>query len=86
MDLEPLRQKTGYICDMDGVLYHGNRLLAGTREFVNWLKSAKKRFLFLTNNCEKSPREYPRYVLGGVGDIPLHIKARRTDDTFRKPV
>jgi NagD protein len=42
---------------MDGVLYHGNRLLPGAHEFVNWLQSKKKRFLFLTNNSEKSPRE-----------------------------
>jgi len=57
MSLESLRQKIGYICDMDGVLYHGNRLLPGAHEFVNWLQSEKRRFLFLTNNSEKSPRE-----------------------------
>ena len=25
-DLELLREKKGFICDMDGVIYHGNRL------------------------------------------------------------
>ena len=25
--LETLRAKQGFICDMDGVIYHGNRLL-----------------------------------------------------------
>ena len=81
MDLEPLRQKTGYICDMDGVLYHGNRLLPGTHEFVNWLKSEKKRFLFLTNNCEKSPRELQEKLqrLGiSVGTEHFYTSARAT--------
>lgn len=26
-----MRSKTGFICDMDGVLYHGNQLLTGVR-------------------------------------------------------
>ena len=28
-NLEQLRSKKGFICDMDGVIYHGNRLLEG---------------------------------------------------------
>ena len=31
--LEALRNKKGFICDMDGVIYHGNLLLPGVREF-----------------------------------------------------
>ena len=27
--MDQLRQKKGFICDMDGVIYHGNRLLPG---------------------------------------------------------
>ena len=42
---------------MDGVLYHGNRLLPGVVEFVDWLKAENKQFLFLTNSSERSPRE-----------------------------
>ena len=52
-----LSKKEAFICDMDGVLYHGNRLLPGAKEFANWLKSKDKRFLFLTNSSERSPRE-----------------------------
>lgn len=52
-----LADKKGYICDMDGVIYHGNKLVDGAKEFVNWLKSKGKRFLFLTNSSAKSPRE-----------------------------
>ena len=52
-----LRDKQGFICDMDGVLYHGNMLLPGVKEFVNWLHEEGKRFLFLTNSSERSPME-----------------------------
>ena len=55
--LEELRKKRGFICDMDGVIYHGNRLLPGVKEFVDWLYAEKKNFLFLTNSSERSPKE-----------------------------
>ena len=56
-DMDQFRAKRGYICDMDGVIYHGNRLLPGVKEFVNWLYQEGKQFLFLTNNSGKTPRE-----------------------------
>src|SRR4030042_3082588 len=52
-----LSDKKGYICGMDGVIYHGNRLVEGASEFVNWLKKEQKKFLFLTNSSAKSPKE-----------------------------
>ena len=55
--METLRNKEGFICDMDGVIYHGNRLLPGVKEFVNWLTENKKNFLFLTNSSQYTPRE-----------------------------
>lgn len=62
--MEQLLQKRGFICDMDGVIYHGNRLLPGVTEFVQWLKDGDKNFLFLTNSSQYTPRE-------------LHQKLRR---------
>ena len=56
-NLMELRQKKGFLCDMDGVIYHGNRLLPGVSEFVNWLYENDKSFLFLTNSSERSPLE-----------------------------
>lgn len=56
-NMEQLRQKKGFICDMDGVIYHGNRLLEGVKEFVDWLYKEEKEFLFLTNASSRSPRE-----------------------------
>ena len=52
-----IREKKGFIIDMDGVLYHGNKLLPGVPEFVSWLKSEDKKFLFLTNSAARSPKE-----------------------------
>ena len=57
MDLTALRDKKGFICDMDGVIYHGNILLPGVKEFVDWLYKNDKKFLFLTNASNKTPRE-----------------------------
>ena len=39
-------EKKGFICDMDGVIYHGNRVLPGVHEFLEWLKSSKKNSCF----------------------------------------
>ena len=50
-------KKKGFICDMDGVIYYGNRVLPGVREFIEWLKANGKEFLFLTNNSGYTPRE-----------------------------
>lgn len=50
-------QKRGFICDMDGVIYHGNQVLPGVAEFIRWLHEENKEFLFLTNNSGYTPRE-----------------------------
>ncbi len=52
-----LAQKQNFICDMDGVIYHGNKLIPHVKEFVEWLEASGKNFLFLTNSSERSPRE-----------------------------
>ena len=50
-------EKTGFICDMDGVIYKGNQILPGVTEFIQWLQEEKKEYLFLTNNSGYTPRE-----------------------------
>lgn len=51
------RAKTAFISDMDGVIYHGNILLPGVKEFLQWLKDNHKEYLFLTNNSGQTPKE-----------------------------
>lgn len=55
--MELLRAKKGFLCDMDGVIYKGNFLLPGVKEFVEWLYREDKKFLFLTNSSGKTPKE-----------------------------
>ena len=55
--MEKILQKQGFICDMDGVIYHGNRVLPGASEFLDWLKAENKNYLFLTNSSQYTPKE-----------------------------
>src|SRR5215471_19222389 len=41
---------TTYLIDLDGVIYRGNELLHGAKEFISWLETHRKKYLFLTNN------------------------------------
>ncbi len=61
--MESLRAKQGFICDMDGVIYHGNMLLPGVKKFLDWLEENHKNYLFLTNSSERSPRELQQKLL-----------------------
>ncbi|MDR1531911.1 MAG: HAD-IIA family hydrolase [Clostridiales bacterium] len=58
--MDVLRSKKGYMCDMDGVIYHGDRLLEGVFDFISWLHHENKSYLFLTNSSERSPLELKR--------------------------
>ena len=55
--MDILRNKKGFICDMDGVIYHGNKILDGVADFVNWMIDNDKKFVFLTNSPERTPHE-----------------------------
>ena len=49
--------KTGYLIDMDGVIYRENQLITGAVEFVQALISTGTPFLFLTNNSAPTPED-----------------------------
>lgn len=55
--MDIIRNKKGFICDMDGVIYHGNKILDGVADFVNWMIDNNKKFVFLTNSPERTPHE-----------------------------
>jgi NagD protein len=74
MNIETVRDKKAFICDMDGVIYHGNHLLPGVKEFVAWLQREQKKFLFLTNSSERSPRElHQKLARLGLDVSPEHF-------------
>ena len=47
--------KTGYLLDMDGVIYRENHLIPGAAELVNAFVQTSTPFLFLTNNSAPTP-------------------------------
>src|SRR3954469_22804608 len=50
-------KKTGYLIDMDGVIYRENHLIPGAAEFVQALNATGTPFLFLTNNSAPTPED-----------------------------
>ncbi|HPY67715.1 MAG TPA: HAD-IIA family hydrolase [Bacteroidales bacterium] len=55
--IRKIKAKSGFIIDMDGVIYHGNRLLNGVTDFLKWMEKEGKQYLFLTNSSERTPKE-----------------------------
>jgi NagD protein len=49
--------KTGYLIDMDGVIYRENQLIPGAADFVEALLATGTPFLFLTNNSAPTPED-----------------------------
>ena len=54
LTIEDIRNKRAFICDMDGVIYHGNRLIPGAKKFVDWLYKTGKDF------PQSVPKECPK--------------------------
>lgn len=52
---------------MDGVIYHGNRMLPGAIEFIDWLQREDKEYLFLTNNSGYTPPQELQQKLARMG-------------------
>ena len=87
MNLENLRERKGFICDMDGVIYLGNQLLPGVTEFVHWLNENGKQFLFLTNSSERSPKELRQKLLRmglDIGEEHFYTSALATAAFLKK--
>lgn len=49
--------KTGYLIDMDGVIYRENQLVPGARSFVEALVGSGAPFIFVTNNSAPTPED-----------------------------
>ena len=79
MEMIDFNAKKGFLCDMDGVIYHGNRILPGVAEFIHWLQDENKEYLFLTNNSGYTPaRAAPEARAHGArraGGALLHQRA-----------
>lgn len=49
-----MNEYKGYLVDLDGTMYKGTKPIQGASEFVEYLESKNKPFLFLTNNSSKT--------------------------------
>lgn len=45
-----LSSYTTFLIDLDGVVYRGEELVPGAKEFIAWLETNQKKYLFPTNN------------------------------------
>ncbi len=56
-NVPPLSPKTGFLIDMDGVIYRGRKPIRGAAELIARLLEEEYPFLFLTNNSQRSRRD-----------------------------
>lgn len=54
----PYSALRGWLIDMDGVIYRGDEPTPGAATFISALQEGGHRFMFLTNNATKTPRQY----------------------------
>ncbi|HEY2903046.1 MAG TPA: HAD-IIA family hydrolase [Polyangia bacterium] len=52
-----IRAVTGFLIDMDGVMYRGSKAIRGAADFISQLQQVNHPFLFLTNNSQRSRRD-----------------------------
>lgn len=76
--------KTGYLIDMDGVIYRENQLIPGAEEFVRALTATGTPFLFLTNNSAPTPEDLAVRMkhlgIGGLSAKHFYTSALNTAD------
>jgi len=76
--------KTGYLIDMDGVIYRENHLIDGAADLVAAMQRAGVPFLFLTNNSAPTPEDLAVRLghlgIQGVGPRHFYTSAMNTAD------
>ncbi|MCE9520175.1 MAG: HAD-IIA family hydrolase [Verrucomicrobia bacterium] len=76
--------KTGYLIDMDGVIYRDNHLIDGAVELVRAMLKNGVPFLFLTNNSAPTPEDLAVRLghlgLHGLGARHFYTSAMNTAD------
>ena len=65
---------SGYIFDLDGTIYRGEKLIAGAREMIEKLKSLSKRIVYLSNKPIQTREDYAEKLTRlGVPTEPTEI-------------
>jgi len=63
---------TGFLIDMDGVIYRGSELIPGADRFIERLLDNHIPFLFLTNNSQRTRRD----VVTKLRRMGIHVEER----------
>ncbi|TVY09016.1 HAD-IIA family hydrolase [Paenibacillus cremeus] len=53
----------GFLLDLDGTLYSGDRPIPYAAEFIQWLRDKQYPFLFLTNNSSRTPEQVAAHLV-----------------------
>ena len=56
--VQKLKDVRVFLLDMDGTIFLGEKLLPRAKEFLDYLRSSGRRFIFLTNNSSKDKGSY----------------------------
>ncbi|HAM79295.1 TIGR01457 family HAD-type hydrolase [Ornithinibacillus bavariensis] len=52
-----MKEYNGYLIDLDGTMYRGNKVIEEAPSFIKKLRQERKSLLFLTNNSSKTPEQ-----------------------------
>lgn len=52
----------GFLLDLDGTLYHGDRPIPYAAEFIAWLRERGYPYLYVTNNSSRTPEEVAAHL------------------------
>lgn len=65
---------TGYLIDMDGVIYSGSEMIEGAPAFIQHLQDTRTPYLFLTNNSSYTPLDVVVKLRKlGIDTTPEHV-------------
>lgn len=51
-----------YLIDLDGTMYHGNRMIPGADQLINAMKYNEIPYLFVTNNSSRTPADVAEHL------------------------
>ncbi len=73
-DLQAIVGAKAVLLDLDGTVYLGDRLLPGSASFIEALADTGREWLFITNNCSRTPGEYSRKLTAlGIPTRPSEV-------------
>jgi NagD protein len=71
--------RSGFLIDMDGVIYRGQELIPGADKFIDYLQRIDIPFLFLTNNSQRTRHDVATKKPHGIAVEERHVLPARGD-------